>query len=52
MNKEEQQALKEAYERAEEAKQDTFNSWITDLEEQKQPTTCSIDDEDCEACGS
>ena len=52
MNKEEQQALKKAYDRAEESKQDTFDSWIVDLEEQEQPEACGIDDDDCEACGS
>ena len=29
-----------------------WDSWIEDLEEQDQPTTCGIDDDDCEACGS
>tara|TARA_R110002153_G_scaffold1500_1_gene7669 strand:+ start:163 stop:312 length:150 start_codon:yes stop_codon:yes gene_type:complete len=29
-----------------------WESWIVDLEEQEQPDACSIDDEDCEACGS
>ena len=43
---------KEAIKRAEESKNDTFESWIVDLEEQEQPETCSIDDEDCENCGS
>jgi len=43
---------KEAIKRAEESKNDTFESWIVDLEETKQPESCSIDDEDCEACGS
>ena len=33
-------------------KQDTFNSWIVDLEEKEQPEACSIDNEDCENCGS
>jgi len=31
---------------------ETWDSWIEDLEEQDQPETCSIDDDDCEACGS
>jgi hypothetical protein len=38
--------------RAEESRDDTFDSWIVDLEEKEQPETCSIDDEDCENCGS
>lgn len=29
-----------------------WDSWIVDLEEQEQPDACSIDDPDCEACGS
>jgi hypothetical protein len=44
--------LKKESERAEESKQDTFDSWLVDLEEKEQPETCDIDDEDCEACGS
>lgn len=43
---------KEAIKRAEESKNNTFESWIVDLEDKEQPKTCSIDDEDCEACGS
>lgn len=43
---------KEAIKRAEESKNNTFESWIVDLEDKEQPETCSIDDEDCEACGS
>lgn len=42
----------EAMKRAEESKNDTFESWIVDLEETEQPEACNIDDEDCEACGS
>ena len=38
--------------RNEEITKETWESWIVDLEEQEQPETCSIDDEDCEACGS
>lgn len=38
--------------RNEEIAKETLDSWIVDLEEQEQPETCSIDDEDCEACGS
>jgi hypothetical protein len=29
-----------------------LDNWINDLEEKEQPVACSIDDEDCEACGS
>ncbi len=38
--------------RNEEIAKETWDSWIVDLEEQEQPETCSVDDEDCEACGS
>jgi len=38
--------------RNEEIAKETWDSWIVDLEETKQPEACSIDDEDCEACGS
>jgi len=43
---------KEEKKRNEEIAKETWESWIVDLEEQEQPETCSIDDEDCEACGS
>tara|TARA_R110000787_G_scaffold172894_3_gene285506 strand:- start:1312 stop:1458 length:147 start_codon:yes stop_codon:yes gene_type:complete len=36
----------------EEVARDTWDSWIVDLEDKDQPDACSIDDEDCEACGS
>lgn len=33
-------------------KNNSFDNWLNDLEEQQQPT-CNIDNpEDCEACGS
>lgn len=44
--------IKDSVDRSNESKQDTFDSWIVDLEDQEQPETCNIDDEDCEACGS
>jgi hypothetical protein len=31
---------------------DSFDSWLGDLEEKEQPQACSIDNPDCEACGS
>ena len=43
---------KEEKKRNEEIAKETWESWIVDLEEQEQPETCSIDDEDCENCGS
>ena len=33
-------------------KSSDLDNWITDLEDKEQPVACSIDDEDCEACGS
>jgi hypothetical protein len=44
--------IKDSINRAEESKQNTFDSWIIDLEDQDQPEACSIDDPDCENCGS
>jgi hypothetical protein len=32
--------------------EDSFDSWLGDLEEKEQPQQCSIDDQECEACGS
>jgi len=32
--------------------EDSFDSWLGDLEEKEQPQACSIDNPDCEACGS
>ena len=48
----EQEYEKNLLKRSEESKQNTFDSWITDLEDTDQPESCSIDDEDCENCGS
>jgi len=44
--------LKDSAKRAEESRNDTFESWVVDLEDKDQPDTCSVDDDDCEACGS
>jgi hypothetical protein len=49
---EREEALKDALKRSEESANDTFDSWIVDLEEGEQPEACSIDDPDCENCGS
>lgn len=32
-------------------KEESFDSWVTELEEEEQPQ-CSIDNPDCENCGS
>ena len=29
-----------------------FGDWLNELEEKEQPEVCTIDDPDCEACGS
>jgi len=44
--------IKDSARRADESRKDTLDSWIVDLEEKDQPEACSIDDEDCENCGS
>ena len=43
---------KDEKKRNEEIAKETWESWIVDLEDKEQPETCSIDNEDCEACGS
>ena len=32
--------------------QDSFSSWLNNLEDKEQPQACSIDNPECEACGS
>lgn len=32
--------------------EESFNDFIKELEEKEQPEQCSIDNPDCEACGS
>jgi len=51
MSKEREEALRELNQ-AEESANNTFDSWLTDLEEKEQPEACSIDNPDCENCGS
>jgi len=36
----------------EESKKDAFSSWINDLEEVPVDSSCSIDNPDCDTCGS
>lgn len=36
----------------EEVKDVNFNDWLDSLEDKPQPEVCSIENEDCEACGS
>lgn len=38
--------------KAEESRETTFDSWLIDLEDKEQPESCSIDNPDCENCGS
>lgn len=33
-------------------KENSFEDFLKELEEQPQPEACSIDNPDCEACGS
>jgi hypothetical protein len=51
MSEDQKDAL-EQLKKSEESMNDTFDSWVNNLEDQEQPDACSIDDEDCEACGS
>ena len=44
--------IKDSMDRADESKKNTFDSWITDLEDKDQPKACDIDDSDCVICGS
>ena len=37
---------------SEEIARKTWDGWLSELEEKDQPETCSIDNPDCEACGS
>lgn len=32
--------------------EDSFNDFVKELEDKEQPEVCSMDDPDCEACGS
>ena len=32
--------------------EDSFSSWLNVLEDKEQPQACSVNDPDCEACGS
>lgn len=46
------QTNKDEKEKNEEIARLQWDSWLVDLEEQEQPDACSIDNDDCEACGS
>tara|TARA_R100001244_G_C5155808_1_gene130362 strand:- start:744 stop:905 length:162 start_codon:yes stop_codon:yes gene_type:complete len=48
----EQEYQKHLDKKAEESRGNTFDSWLVDLEDKEQPEACSIDNPDCENCGS
>jgi|TARA_R110002033_G_scaffold170115_1_gene212165 hypothetical protein len=52
MTKNTEEVNDEQKKKNEEVARNTWDSWIVDLEEADQPDACSIDDDDCEACGS
>jgi len=43
---------KESDKAAKSIAEDTFAGWLDELEEKDQPQACSIDNPDCENCGS
>jgi hypothetical protein len=43
---------KELNEKDKELARSTWDSWLNELEDKEQPDQCSIDNPDCEACGS
>ena len=46
------QYIKDSIKRADESRQDTFDSWIVDLEKKEQPETCDRKESNCIICGS
>ena len=44
--------IKDSIKKSDESKQNTFDSWVVDLEKKEQPEACNIDDPDCIICGS
>lgn len=43
---------READKVAKDIAEEMFSDWINNLEEKEQPKACSIDNPDCENCGS
>ena len=43
---------KEVKTEAEDIAKDMFSDWLGELEEKEQPEACSIENPDCENCGS
>lgn len=39
-------------EKEKEQARNTWDSWLNDMSEREQPEACSIDNPDCENCGS
>tara|TARA_R110002020_G_scaffold9539_1_gene37421 strand:- start:377 stop:529 length:153 start_codon:yes stop_codon:yes gene_type:complete len=48
----ENEGKKELNEKDKEIARNTWDSWLNELEDKEQPDQCSIDNPDCEACGS
>tara|TARA_R110002012_G_scaffold171342_3_gene336112 strand:- start:203 stop:457 length:255 start_codon:yes stop_codon:yes gene_type:complete len=47
-----EQYIKDSIERAEQSKQDIFDSWIIDLDKEEEPESCDTEDSNCIICGS
>jgi len=43
---------KDANKAAKDIAESMFGDWLNELETKEQPEVCTIDDPDCEACGS
>jgi len=52
MTTQDEEYLKDLSKKADESRDNTFDSWLVDLEDKDQPEACSIDNPDCENCGS
>ncbi len=42
----------EAEKKAEQQARETWDTWVEDLGDKKQPKSCDVHDETCENCGS
>jgi len=47
-----EQYIKDSIKRAEQSKQDIFDSWIIDLDKEEEPESCDTEDSNCIICGS
>tara|TARA_R110002073_G_scaffold197332_2_gene356466 strand:+ start:2788 stop:2946 length:159 start_codon:yes stop_codon:yes gene_type:complete len=52
MNKKTEEINDEQKKKNEEVARTQWDSWLGELEDGEQPKACSIDNDDCEACGS